>query len=274
LLVGGHFSDTLLKDYLMPEGQRVAILGLPILERLHRVATAVVRRNGRDPRAAASLLSRDLRRQVAERRRHRLDVVTRVRPRSAQEWVGFWPTSRHPVSSHTLGNSRLYAFESLFMHSAVLDVAARMPQELRAGGALADRVFARLYGVTASIENANTGLPCGIPPADEARAMRALRRDPERWRAFTRLPQSEHPWNDVQNSWVDSKLLQRLSPVWQEYRRRLLASPALDVLAPLLSRDVRPIIGKYQDELGANVNLIVVQLAFHIDRLSCENVAA
>lgn len=80
-----------------------------------------------------------------------------------------------------------------------------------------------------------------------------------------RLEPSDAPWNDVQGSWVDSEKLQKLSRRWGLYRGRLVDSAAIDVLRPVLKRDVRAMVSKYDDTLPPTVNHMVMQLMLVID---------
>jgi asparagine synthetase B (glutamine-hydrolysing) len=273
LIVGGQLSDTLLKDHFMPPAEyerlrprswREVFGGLRPGSGRGRTADASVA-NTRGRHALEVILRDDMREAVAARREARLREVREIRPRSAEEWFRFWPCSRQDDCAHSMGNSRLFAWDVLFMHTAVVDVAARIPPRLRCDGALSSLVFSRLYGPAAGIEDANTGLPMNAPESAVRRRVRTLRRDTGVRREFRRLSGSDAPWNDIQGSWVDSEVLQRQAPRWQAYRSRLRGSPALDVIAPLLRVDAAKVVGEYDGSLPHTTNQMIMQLALVID---------
>lgn len=274
LIVGGQLSDTLLKDHFMPVDEYERLRPKTFGERVRAAARLMMRRSavrgappsctrGRD--VLEMVLEDEVRDEVASRRARRLEEVAKIRPHSAREWQRFWPVSRQDDCSHSLGNSRIVSWDVLFMHTKVIEVACRIPPRLRCDGELALRVFSRLYGPSASIVNANTGLPMDATPA-QVRAARAARsRNKAIKNAFMRLEPSDAPWNDVQGSWVDSEKLQKLSRRWGLYRGRLVDSAAIDVLRPVLKRDVRAMVSKYDDTLPPTVNHMVMQLMLVID---------
>ena len=85
---------------------------------------------------------------------------------------------------------------------------------------------------------------------------------------------SRCPWNDVQHSWVDYVLLQKLSPTWASYRTALADSPALDVLDDVLEGGVREFVAAYRDEAGFLFNRAAVQLSYALDRTLRHRAAA
>lgn len=272
VVLGGQLSDTLLKDHFMPLDERERLRRKAAIERLKRVAKRAL---GRDTRASASVASTlgrgqvawavkpEIREEMAGRRSARLDRVRRLRPRTAEEWTRFWPVSRQDDSSHILGNSRLFASDTLFLHNSILEAARVASPEARVGGRLADRAFMRFYGVAAEIEDANTGLPMTAPERRVRARQRRLRRDPAARAAFKRLPQSGEPWNDVQGSWVDAELLQKLSPGWEGHRERAIACPEVaDLLAGVLELPAREVIAAYDERLPATANQMVMQIAW------------
>lgn len=274
LVVGGQLSDTFLKDHFMPVDEYERVRPKTLGERARDAARRLAGRGGaraapasntRGRDALEGVLRDDVREGVASRRARRQEEVARVRPRSAREWQRFWPTSRQDDCAHSLGNSRIVSWDVLFMHTKVVEAACRIPPRLRCDGELASRVFSRLYGPSASIEDANTGLPMNATAAQVRATKAAWWRDRSAKDAFKRLDASEAPWNDIQGSWVDSERLQKLSPRWGRYRERLSGSPAVDVLGPVLGRDARAIVAGYDDALPHTANQMVMQLALVID---------
>jgi hypothetical protein len=137
------------------------------------------------------------------------------------------------------------------------------------GGRLAKRVFARLYGALGEIENANTGLRADADPS--AKRPRNVNGNGH---SNGHPPRTTCPWNDVQHSWVDYDLLQKLSPTWSAYRTALARSPALDVLDGVLTDGVRPFVAAYHDDAGFLFNRAAMQLAYAIDRTLADRAPA
>ncbi len=279
LILGGQLSDTLLKDHFMPVARREALRHKPLGERARTLVKKMLGRSAPPAVSTQSTLGREqvewvlddaILDAVRERRRRRLGEVRAVRPETAEEWFRFWPASRQDDSSHTLGNSRLYPADTLFLHAGILDVARRLAPALRVGGGLADRAFARFYGPSARVENANTGLPLDAPAWRVRAHEKRLWRNPDAKTAFKRLPPSDTPWNDVQGSWVDSRMLQMRSPTWAGYRRELLdCPPAVTLIDSVLSVSGRDVIAEYDDRLPATANHLVMQIARVVRSLGC-----
>jgi len=234
------------------------------------------RSNGRSFHSAVRDPIEFVREEIAEamkeRRRQRLEEVRQVRPRSAEEWINFWPTSRQNDTSHILGNSRLYSADGLFMHRHIIETAVRLPDELCYRGRLANEVFARVYQELGSIVNANTGLPAVARMSKERQRERKLIRDAAAKEQFTRLEPSAHPWNDVQNSWVDFELLQKGSPRWQSYREELTdrtvvgSAEAGALLEAVIRDEPMRFLSQYRGEWGPLVNRVAMQIAMHAAR--------
>jgi hypothetical protein len=212
-------------------------------------------------------LTPEVRDGIAERRRIRLEQVRSVRPESAEEWMRFWPASGCDGGYGPQANARLFTSDELFMHRRLIEVAARTPLHEKLDGRLTGRVFPRLYGDLGRIENSSTGLP-----ADAAASKRRRRNGhlngggPGANGNGSAAHSSRYPWNDVDHSWVDYELLQKLSPTWGSYRTALADSPAIDVMDAVLSDGVREFISEYRDEAGFLFNRAAVQLTYAIDR--------
>jgi hypothetical protein len=277
LIVGGFLSDTLFKGHYIPEATRDRFRRRSLYSRARRAAGRAARAVGLLPPVAhkphfwevaqkmEAVLTPDVREAVRERRRVRLAQVRAVRPKSAEEWVRFWPASRGDGAYGPQANTRLFTADELFMHRRLIEVAARVPVEEKIGGRLSKRVFARLYGELGRIENSSTGLPATADGAGRPAAG-----SPPRARANGSArpaagPGSHSPWNDVDHSWVDWELLQKQSPVWSARRAALEGSPALDVLDGVVAGSARKFVGSYQEEAGFLFNRAVVQLAYAID---------
>ena len=269
LVVGGFLSDTLFKGHYLSREQKARLRAQTAMATARRVAVIAARSLRLLPtpkkkpqhywdvaRAMARRLKGNVREAVAERRRVRLEQVRRVRPRSAEEWLRFWPASRCDGSYGPQANARLFTADELFMHRRLVEVAARMPQHEKVDGRLTSRVFPRLYGELGWIENANTGMPAATSTPDGRPSSEG--RQPT-W-------PSAHPWNDVRHSWVDYVLLQKLSPTWASYRSALADSPALAVFDGVLEGGARDFVSAYRDDAGFLFNRAVMQLAYAMDR--------
>ena len=275
LVVGGFLSDTLFKGHYIPEAARERLRRRSPYRRAKLAATGLLRSLGvllpvrKEPhfwdvaRRMETRLTPDVREALVERQRVRLEQVGKVRPESAAEWVRFWPASRGDGAYGPQANTRLFTSDELFFHRRLIEVAARIPQYEKVGGRLTRRVFPRVYGALGAIENAATGVPAGAA------------RPPRRRNGHAKGQSTGHvnpgggsrdPWNDVDHSWVDWELLQKLSPTWSSYRAALAESPALDVLDGVLQGGAREFIAGYRDEAGFLVNRAALQLAYSIDR--------
>ena len=268
LVVGGFLSDTLFKGHYLSAEVKERLRPLPAHARLRRSAAAAARKVGvlprvetrphyfDDARRMAARLKSDVREALDERRRVRVEQLQQIRPESAEEWLRFWPASRCDGSYGPQANTRLFTADELFMHRRVIEVAARTPLREKVDGRLTKRVFPKLYGELGRIENSGTGLPADAPPT--AKRPR---------RASTAPPSpSAYPWNDVPHSWVDYVLLQKLSPVWQAYRKSLADSLAMGVLDGVLEGGAGEFVRAYHDEAGFLFNRAVMQATYAIDR--------
>jgi hypothetical protein len=224
-------------------------------------------------RAMAGRLRRDVRDEVAERHRVRLEQVRQVRPESAEEWLRFWPGSRCDGGYGPQANTRLFTADELFMHRRVLEFAARLPAHEKLGGRLTKRVFPRLYGELGQIEDSGTGLPAAAVAPFPRRSAHANGNGHSSGNGNSNGNgngavggHSPYPWNDVHHSWVDYELLQKLSPTWASYRMALADSPALDVLDGVLEGGAGEFIRSYRDEAGFLFNRAAVQITYGVDR--------
>jgi asparagine synthetase B (glutamine-hydrolysing) len=283
VIVGGFLSDTLFKGHYLSRDARDRLRQRQSpLRRARRVAASAARAVGLLPpphtrphywdvaRNMAGRLRPGVRGEIAERHRVRLGQVRQVRPESAEEWLRFWPASRCDGAYGPQANTRLFTADELFMHRRLVELAARVPLAEKLDGRLTKRVFPRLYGHLGLIENAGTGLPAAAEAEAEAKARRANGKgdgDGHGPAADAAAgPPSRYPWNDVQHSWVDYELMQKLSPTWSSYRRALADSPALGVLDGVLEGGAREFVETYREEAGFLFNRVAVQLAYALDR--------
>jgi hypothetical protein len=286
LIVGGFLSDTLFKGHYMPEALRERMRRRSPYDVARRAVGGALRAAGVLPpvrskphfwdvaRGMVGHLRPEVRDAMLERQRVRLEQVRAVRPGSAEEWVRFWPASRADGAYGPQANTRLFTADELFMHRGLVELAARVPMCEKVGGRLAKRVFARMYGALGEIENANTGLRADADPSAKkprngngnGHSNGAANGHP--------APRTNCPWNDVQHSWVDYELLQKLSPTWSAYRAALAGSPALDVLDSVLTDGVRPFVAAYRDDAGFLFNRAAMQLAYAIDRTLADRAPA
>lgn len=271
LILGGQLSDTFLKDHFMPKRIREVYRPKGWRERTKKRLKQWAGLNGRAEAAASAAstigrdqldvhLTEDIREAVRARRAERLRQIEAVRPTSAEEWWRFWPTSRQDDLAHISGNMRLFAFDSLFMHRRIVEVARDLPGALRYGGRLAHRVFRRIYGDLGQIVDANTGLP-----ADGDEQIRPKGRGRSADKPAVDRSSSAAPWNEVQNSWVDLGLLQTHSPRWQEWRKKLAGSPAVEVLERVLGPKATGLVEHYDPDLTPGFNLMFMQCVRMMD---------
>jgi hypothetical protein len=169
--------------------------------------------------------------------------------------VKFWPTSRQDDLAHIMGNSKLFAFESLFLHRYITEFATKLLPENRYSGAVASKAFAILYGELGHIHDANTGQLPGVGKDKDIRLA-----------DLGTKPRGAKQWNNLPNSWFDMVALQKYAPEWQSKRLELKGSGGLDVLDPIIDRPATQLIADYSDDLGPTFNQMFFQLALVIDK--------
>jgi len=256
LIIGGQLCDTFLKDHFAVSGSR-----------------SVRQQSSRD--GIAQIIRPELHDAIRERRERWRGVIAAFRPGTAVEWQCFWPASRQNDAGHNLGNSRLYASDSLFMHRDIVNYAAEFPVDWSTRTTVTKRAFLNLYGALANVPIAQTAQ---LPAAPETMAWPrhiARRLRGRLWRYLRRGARESSDWNDVQTSWVNWQSLQRSSPRWSVMRRKVLEQSQLDVLRSVLTESPERIIEEFQPSIGAMGNLIVMQIAqqlrrTHMDRTSLQ----
>lgn len=272
MLLGGYLSDTFFKGHFMPNWAKEMHRNKSLKEQVRYLA----RRIGLLPpvrpwqafREAAIRMGERMRPAVrgemAERQRIRLEEVRKVRPETAEEWVRFWPASRHDDSYGTLVNGKLFVTDELFMHRGVVGLAARVPWAEKYDARLARRVFPKFYGAAAAIENANTGMHVGADEREVGREMARRRKEA----VAASKGSGASPWNEVEDSWTNFEMMMRLSPAWRSYRRALDGSPAVEVWESVIDVDVmRKHVDAYQPDAGMLFNKMAVQLTWYMDRV-------
>lgn len=265
VILGGQLSDTYLKDHYMPKWQREHFrpkapkerLGILLRKILHIPQPIHLPGIGSNMGRyrLEKFLSPEIRTQVQERRALRLQKVRELRPKTAEEWVRFWPTSRQDDLGHIMGNCKLFPFETLFTHRYITDFATRLLPAERYSGKVASRAFAILYGELGLINDANTGQLPGVKKSRDVRIAE-----------LGTQPLGAKRWNNVPNSWFDMVALQKYAPEWQQKRLELEKSEALDVLNPLLDMPASQLAGNYVEELGPTFNQMFFQLALMIKK--------
>lgn len=265
VILGGQLSDTYLKDHYMPKWQRESFrpkgpkerlgivlrktLGIPQPEHLPGVGSNLGRYR------LEEYLAIDIRQLVRDRRAKRLEDIRSLRPQTAEEWVKFWPTSRQDDLSHIIGNSKLFAFETLFSHKYIIDFAAKLLPAERYSGAIAGQAFSILYSQLGNIPDANTGR---LPGQQSRGSAAPLKRGPDQSKVIT-------TWNNVSDSWFDMVALQQHAPEWQDMREQLVESGALAILEPIIDRSAAQLISAYSTDLGPTFNQMFLQLAMAVD---------
>lgn len=267
VIVGGYLSDTLLKDHFMPQAQREKFRHKSMRERLRQL---VARPRHADESSAQwfaslDLLCPEIREQVVRRRRNRLNHIASIRPETAAEWQGFWPVSRQHDIGAAWGNSRLFCSDELFYFRRIIEVAARLPPRDRYAGTAAHDTFNRVCGTLNTLINANTGVAASANHREEGKYFKKLRRTGQ-LSEFRSLPASNTPWNDVQHSWADSKMLLLHSPDWLRYRDEVLHSDALGILYSIVSADSHEQIHRFTLEDDPRVNMALIQMGLKIRR--------
>lgn len=265
VILGGQLSDTYLKDHYMPKWQREHFRPKGPKERLGILLRKAfnIPQPLHPPGIGSNMgryrlekfLSEEVRQQVRDRRALRLQEVRDIRPSTAEEWVKFWPTSRQDDLAHIMGNSKLFPFETLFIHRYIIEFATKLLPVDRYSGAVASRAFAILYGELGLINDANTGQLPGVKKSSTVRIAE-----------LGTKPRDATVWNNVPNSWFDMVALQKYAPEWQRKRIELEKSGALDILDPIMGRPASQLITNYSDELGPTFNQMFFQLALVIDK--------
>lgn len=265
VVVGGYLSDTLLKDHFMPQTQRERFRRKSIRERFRELFVRRSRQDRSGGRWSASerLLSPPIREQVTQRRQRRLRDIASLRPETAEEWQGFWPISRQHDVGSAWGNSRLFCADELFYFRKIIEVAARLSPRDRYEGTASRIAFDRICGDLNTIINANTGVAVSAGVDEEGRYYNRLRKTGQ-LAEFRSLSRSDTPWNDVQHSWADQKLLLLHSPDWSRYRDEVLRSRATEVLDSILAAEYRGLIRRFTPEDDPRVNMALVQMGLHI----------
>lgn len=267
VIVGGYLSDTLLKDHFMPHAQREKFRHKSMRERLRQLVFRPRHADGLGTVWSASLdlLCPEIREQVVQRRRDRLNYIASIRPESAAEWQGFWPVSRQHDVGAAWGNSRLFCSDELFYFRRIIEVAARLSPRDRYAGTAAHDTFNRVCGTLNTLRNANTGVAANADHREEGKYFNRLRRTGQ-LSEFRSLPASDTPWNDVQHSWADSKMLLLHSPDWLRYRDEVLHSDALDILNSIVSADSCDQIRQFTLQHDPRVNMALIQMGLRIKR--------
>jgi len=275
VVIGGQLSDTMLKDHFVDITTRARLRTPTLRQRVRRMIPGLRRALPVSPPGHTTgraqlepILTDAIRERVRERRAARLRDVQRIRPQTGAVWHRFWPCSRQDDSAHTLGNTRIMVGDTLFAHSAIIEVASDLSLLARLGGVHANGAIADVCGPLVSIENANTGLPIDASSAEIRRAKRARKAMPG---TATAAPGDEAPWNAVDTSWVDPAVMQQRSPEWVEARTQLAGSPALGFLDTIVERGGAGLIGAYQDDLPSNINHLAVQIGLWLDALLAED---
>lgn len=265
VVVGGYLSDTLLKDHFMPPAQLDRLRKKSLRERLSTMLRSRTSQKSTNARWAASpeLLGQDIREQVLLRRSKRLARIAEVRPRSAEEWQGFWPISRQHDVGSAWANSRLFCSDELFYFRRVIEVAARLAPSDRYAGIVAHAAFNRLCGPLNAMMNANTGVAASADDREEGSYFKKLRKTGQ-LEEFRTLPASAAPWNDVQHSWADPVKLLAYSPDWKRYRQGLLHSRAVEILNSILSPENHDMFSVYTPGQDPRAGMALIQMGLHI----------
>ncbi len=275
VVIGGQLSDTMLKDHFVDITTRARLRRAGVKQRVRQAIPGLRRPLPVSPPGHTTgrarlepMLTEPLRRAVRARRAERLANVQRIRPRTGAVWHRFWPCSRQDDSAHTLGNARIMVADTLFAHTAIIEVASDLSLEARLGGVPANGAIADVCGPLVEVENANTGLPIDASDADVRRAKRQRTVRPGTAQASQG---DDAPWNAVDTSWVDPRVMQQRAPEWARARRSLADSDATRFLDAIIGRGGGVMIGAYQDDLPSNTNHIAVQIALWLDRVLQRN---
>ena len=263
LIVGGFLSDTYLKDHFMP-GPLKASLSQP--EEMSESIEALD--NSCSVPDDSHILHKDILDGIINRRESRLNRVREIRPHSAEEWVRFWPTSRQDDAANALVNSRLFSADELFMHRGVINVAASLSPSDRFQGKVCFAAFSNLYGLLSNIDISSTGRaakhgPTVITPPKKRMRIPGV----GRMRRLIRRRSIRDPWNDVEGSWPNSKILQQQSATWASLRKANCKSPTMDILCSILDTESILPRGQYCLTCAARTNRMFVYVAMHLNHV-------
>lgn len=118
IVFDGYLSDSLLKaNYAHRPKRRLVRRASPLEGERHPPIIA-----------NAAGLREDLLREVERRRDAHRDLIRRMRPFSAAEWLVLWPFSMRATGSNIHGSRRLFRSYEPYVSNEILEIAAAVPQ--------------------------------------------------------------------------------------------------------------------------------------------------
>ncbi len=250
-VVGGFGCDILLKGayvpYSMTDALRAHYLGARLSPDARIGKHNYSQFENRRPLVRPELIDAALARRAGYE-----SAIREFRPRSAEEWIGFYPIS-HTTSVDSMAADRRLNHDEFFFRAGFVETGAMTPWIWKKGLDLVSTLGKRYAPEVASQTHPSTGFPATWTYLRARLARKLLKRNTAQPREFSK------PWfND--SSFIAYAEYFKRSDAWRRTRESSLEDEgALDTLAALLTADPRPIAREYAPDHGSLHHAMLIQ---------------
>ncbi len=253
VLVGGFGCDILLKGAYIPYGFTQVVLAERGIKTLAR-SNLIRKHNYSHLDARAELIDPELVHAALARRDAYEQSLRDLRPKTAEEWVGFYPI-RHTTSIDSMAMDRVTNHDEFYFHAGFVEASAAATWSLKKGLSLVSALGKRYAPEVARQPHPDTGLPATLTYLPARIAKRFLRRSSHApTRSFSK------PWyND--SSFISYAGFFEHSQAWKAIRDRALAdSDATAALERVMTVSPHEVLENYRADGDPLRQAIVVQV--------------
>lgn len=253
-IVGGFGCDILMKSAYVPYAMRDLVLANRGLRRLVP-ERRIGKHNYSQAHKRRSLVRPDLVEAAYARRRAYEEQLREIRPRSAEEWIGFYPISQ-TTSIDSAVADRSLSHDEFFFHAGLVEASAMTPAVWKKGLDIISAMGKRLAPGLAELPHPDSGRPATLRYYPE-RILGKLR--PRTPPAVDRPAGTPSWYSD--GSFVKYAAFFADCPEWIERREAAFVdAEAVDALAKILTVDPREVLGRGESRYGSLLNAMAVQL--------------
>lgn len=253
-IVGGFGCDILMKSAYVPYAMKDLVLAHRGLARV-RPERRIGKHNYSQAHKRRALIRRDLLKAALERREAYEEQIRAIRPRSAEEWIGFYPVSQ-TTSIDSAAADRCFPHDEFFFHADLVEASAMTPAVWKKGLDVISAVGKALAPTVAGLPHPDSGRPATLRYYPERVLSRlAPRRSP----SIAPKPGAPSWYSD--GSFVKYAAFFADCPEWIARREAAFSdADAVDALSRILAVDPREVLGRGESRYGSLLNAMAVQL--------------
>lgn len=264
VIVGGFGCDILLKGAYIPYSMTDVMRDWYSLGQVCP-GKRIGKHNYSQAKARLPLLRPELADAALERRVAYESALRDIRPKTAEEWIGFYPIS-HTTSIDSMAAARRFNYDELYFHAGVVDASVMTPWAWKKGLEIMSSLGKHVAPTVARFPHADSGLPATWTYYP-LRVASGFYKPQSSNRA---TPPNAPSWL-TEGSFVHYANFFRDAPGWQKIRRDALErTDAVSIVSELVTVDVITTFNHFSADYGSLLDPAILQVIRLVNKVENE----